>query len=245
AAKTLQGAIQLGTPLLPSADNPFKAALADLYIQSCDARRNMGDFDSSLKDANEALRLYKEIQASGSATPAMLQSLATAYAGVGMGEGKHGQLKDALQNYRQGAALMEKLVTSDPQNASLRRDLMMAYGHVADVSGNPNVENLGDRAGAVQAYRKAAEIGEQLYDADRANEQAVLDYGIVLSRVATAMDDSDRKAKIAEYRESLQVLEQLASKSPNNLSTQLYLAYGNQQLGDALKASGDLSGAAE
>src|SRR5262249_33677176 len=147
--------------------------------------------------ATEALHLYLQIQSSGTATTAMLQSLASAHAAVGMAQSQNGRMQDALQNYRQDAALMERLLTADPQNASLRRELMLAYGHIADVSGNPNLANLGDRAAALEAYRKAAEIGKQLYDADPANERAAVDYGIALSRVATATDDKDWKAKAA------------------------------------------------
>src|SRR5205085_3382629 len=181
------------------------------------------------QDASEALRLYHEIEASGKATPAQLQSLATADTAVGMSEGRLGQLQDALAHFREGAAQMEKLGAADPQNASLRRDLMLAYGHIADVSGNPNLNNLGDRVGALQAYRRAAEIGKALYEGDRANEQAGADYGIVLSRVAAAMDDGDLNAKLAVERESLKVLNEMAHISPGDFSVQLYLAYGSQQ----------------
>jgi len=86
AMQTLQNGIRIGTPLVVSADNPLRSALADLYIESCDAKRNMGNDTGSFQDASEALRLYREIEASGTATPAMLQSLATADAAVGMAE---------------------------------------------------------------------------------------------------------------------------------------------------------------
>jgi eukaryotic-like serine/threonine-protein kinase len=245
ALRIFQNAIQTATPLIPSAENSFKAVLADIYIESCDTRRNMGDGQGSLLDANEALRLYNEIQASGTASPAMLQSLATSYAAVGMGEGRLGRLQDALGHYRQGAALMEKLVETDPNNASLRRDLMLAYGHIADVLGNPNLENLGDRAGALVAYRRAAEIARGLFQADPANEQAGADYGIALSRVATVMEDRDLKAKLAEERESLRVLNDLARTSPQNMSLEIYRAFVNQLLGDTLMQAGDLTGAGD
>jgi len=243
AVQTFQNGIRIGASLVVSADNPFKSALADLYIESCDAKRNMGDAQGSLVDASEALRLYREIQASGTATPPMLQSFATADAAVGMAESKLGRLQEALQHYREGTEQMEKLAASEPQNASLHRDLMLAYGHIADVSGNPNLESLGDRGGALQAYRRAAEIGKELYDADPANAQAGIDYGIVLSRIATTMDNSDLRAKATAHRESLQVLSNVARISPSNLSLQLYLAYGDQQLGDTLKMSRDFAAA--
>jgi tetratricopeptide (TPR) repeat protein len=243
AVQTLQTGIRIGAPIVATTDNPLKSAVADLYIESCDAKRNMGDAQGSLVDASEALRLYREIQASGTATAPMLQSFATADAAVGMAESKLGRLQDALGHYREGTEQMEKLAASEPHNATLRRDLMLAYGHVADVSGNPNLENLGDQSGALQAYRRAAEIGKELYEADPANEQAGADYGIVLSRVATAMDNTDLKAKAAAYRESLRVLDNVVRISPSNLSLQLYRAYGNQQLGDTLRMNRDLTAA--
>ena len=239
-----QKAIALATPLQNRGDNAFKAALADLYIESCDIRRNVGDMQGSLQDANEALRLYKEIQASGTATPEMLQALAASYAAVGMGEGKRGHLQDALGNYRQGAALMENLVQQDPNNASQQRDLLLAYGHIADVLGNPNLENLGDRSGALQAYRRAAEIAKSLRAADAADRRAEEDYAIALSRVATVMDDQDVKEKVAVQEESLRILNDLARTNPQSVSLQIYRAFVNQQLGDTLTASRDFAGAA-
>lgn len=241
--KILQTAIGLALPLLPAADNPFKDVLADIYIESCDVKRNIGDMQGSFHDASEALRLYREVQASGTATPAMLQSLSTAYAAVGMGESKLGRLQDALSHYREGAALMEKLVEADPNNASLRRDLLLAYGHIADVLGNPNLENLGDRAGALQAYRRAADIAKGLFEVDPANQRAGADYGIALSRVAAVMEDRDLNAKVAVERESLHVLGDLARGSPQDVSLQIYLAFVNLQLGDTLTLAGDVRGA--
>jgi tetratricopeptide (TPR) repeat protein len=243
ALTIFESAINSGVPLLRTADNSFKSALADVYIESCDAKRNLGDAQGSYQDASEALRLYREIEASGAATPSMLQSLASAYAAVGMGESKFGRLQEALGHFREGAAWMERLVNADPNNAALRRDLLLAYGHIADVLGNPNLENLGDRGGALQAYRRAAEIAKGLMAVDSANELAGMDYGIALSRVATVMEDRDLQAKAEVERESLRILDNLARISPQNVSHQVYRAYVNQQLGDTLTLAGDIRGA--
>jgi hypothetical protein len=45
------------------------------------------------------------------------------------------------------------------------RELMLAYGHIADVLGNPDLNNLGDRPGALAAFRQAAAVGRRLYEA--------------------------------------------------------------------------------
>ena len=140
---------------------------------------------------------------------------------------------------------MEKLVVSDPRNVSWNRDLMLAYGHIADVLGNPGLQNLGDRAGALVAYRRAAEIGKKLREADRADQRAAADYGIVLSRVETVMDDRDPAAKLAIQQESVQVLEEAAKISPDNVAVKIYLTLVNQHLGDTYTAAADLDAARE
>ena len=135
---------------------------------------------------------------------------------------------------------METLVASDPRNVSWNRDLMLAYGHVADVLGNPGLHNLGDRTGALQAYRKAAGIGKTLYEIDRADQRAAADYGIVLSRVETMMDDRDPAAKLAVQQESIRVLEDAAKINPGNVALKIYLALVNQHLGDSYTAAADI-----
>ena len=125
-------------------------------------RRNMNDYAAALRDASEALHLSEGVVAERPSDPAARYSLANAYAAVGMAESGTNQLEQALAHFRQGTAEMETLVASDPRNVSWNRDLMLAYGHVADVLGNPGLHNLGDRTGALQAYRKAAGIGKTL-----------------------------------------------------------------------------------
>jgi non-specific serine/threonine protein kinase/serine/threonine-protein kinase len=51
-------------------------------------------------------------------------------------------------------------------DASLQRDLATAYQKVGDVQGNPYNANLGDTAGALASYRKAAAIRETLSQLD-------------------------------------------------------------------------------
>ena len=81
--------------------------------------------------------------------------------------------------------------------------------------------------------------GNGCYIADAADQRAAADFGIVLSRVETAMDDKDLAAKIAVQRESLQVLERAAAISPGNVSLQIYRSAVDEHLGDSSTAAGD------
>ena len=242
AVATLQQGIQFGTSFRASRNAALRTALADVYLQSGDAKRNLTNYESALRDSSEGLRLYQEIVTAGSA-PDVRNRLATAYAAVGMAEARINHVAEALTNFRLGAGEMETLVTSNPRNVSWNRDLMMAYGHIADALGNPDLANLGDRGGALDAYRKAAAIARRLHEADRADQRAATDYGIVLSRVETTMDDGDAIAKIPVQQESLRVLDEAARRAPNNTALKIYLSLVNQHLGDSSQAAGDLEGA--
>jgi tetratricopeptide (TPR) repeat protein len=240
AVKTLREGIELGAPLSASGDPDLMAALAELYLGSSEARRNMGDDRGAVDDASECLRLYQEIVGRRPSDPDLRQALSNAHAAVGMAESGLGLLREALAHYRSGADEMERLVATAPSNVSWSRDLMLAYGHVADVLGNPDMQNLGDRQGALLEYRKAAEIGRRLYEADRADQRAASDYGIILSRVETAMEDGDVAAKVAVQRESLRVLEEASGISPGDVSLRIYRSLVTQHLGDSFTAGGQL-----
>ena len=243
AAHTFKQGIDLGIPFASSADADFRSALANVYLGSSDTKRNMGDYAGALGDAQECLRLAQDVAARRSSDPEVIRGLATAYATVGMAQNNLVQLEQARDNYQRGRAELEKLLAADPRNVSVNRDLMLAYGHIADVLGNPGLPNLGDRAGALRMYQNAAAIGKRLLDADRADQRAAKDYGIVLSRVETAMDDSDLPAKVAVQRESIEVLDEASKMSPTDGTTQLYHSLIEQHLGDSLTLMGDLPSA--
>jgi tetratricopeptide (TPR) repeat protein len=245
AVQTLAEGIQLGLPFVASDHTDLRMALAGVYLDASEAKRNMNNYSEAYPDAAESLRLYQAAVAVRPSDPAARHALANAYASAGAAEVGLNRLQDALAHFRQGTAEMEKLVASDPRNVSWNRDLMLAYGHIADVLGNPGLQNLGDRAGALVAYRRAAEIGKQLREADRADQRAAIDYGIVLSRVETVIDDRDLPAKRAIQQESVQVLEEAAKISPDNVAVKIYLTLVNQHLGDTFTAAADLDAARE
>jgi tetratricopeptide (TPR) repeat protein len=237
ALRTFEDAIERASIPAASSDPEFRLALADAHLGSSDVKRNLGDDRGAFEAANECLRLYREAAHAGGPNPVVTSGLASAHAAVGMGEMRLGQLGSALASFRNGAAALETLVASEPRNVNWNRDLMLAYGHIADVLGNPDLQNLGDRPGALRAYRQAADVGKRLYETDRSDQRAAADYGIVLSRVETAMEDNELPQKLAVQRESLRVLDEAARVSPKNVSLQIYRALVHLHLGDSLAAT--------
>jgi tetratricopeptide (TPR) repeat protein/tRNA A-37 threonylcarbamoyl transferase component Bud32 len=235
--------IRTGSALARSGNVDLLSALGNAYLGSNNAKRNAGDFRGALDDANESLRVYRDAAARQPNDRALGHSVSNAYASLGMAESMVGQLQDGLAHFRLSVAEMEKLAAAEPQNVAWQRDLMLAYGHVADVLGNPDLQNLGDRDGAVQAYRQAAEIGKKLYEADPADQRAMTDYGIVLSRVETMMDNRDPAARLAVQTESMRVLNEAARLSPTNVQLKLYVGTVQQHMGDTHTAAGNLEAA--
>jgi tetratricopeptide (TPR) repeat protein len=238
AVRALEEGIRFGNSFRGVRSAPYLSALGSLYVLSSDAKRNMRDSAGALRDAKESLRLFEGAVALDP-QPSLRNDLAGAYASVGMAESELNDLQPALEHFRRGASELEALVATKPENTSWNRDLMLAYGHIADTLGNPGYDNLNDRPGALDAYKRAAAIGKRLYEADPADQRAATDYGIVLSRVETTMDDSDLQQKIAVQRESLQVLERASRVNPKNVTLKVFLAVVYAHLGDAMTATGD------
>jgi tetratricopeptide (TPR) repeat protein len=243
AVQTTEEGIRFGRPFLASNDAGLRLSMSDLYLDSADARRNMNDYPAALRDALEALHLAEAVVADRPSDPAATHAVANAYAAAGMAESGLNRLQDALAHFQKGTAAMESLAASDVRNASWNRDLMLAYGHVGDTLGSPCLQNLGDRAGALQAYSKAAAVGKRLYEADRADQRAAADYGIALNRVETLMDDRDLSAKLAMQLESVRVLEDAARIGPANVPLEVSLALAHQHLGDSHTAAGSAGAA--
>lgn len=236
-------AARIGKQALQQAKSAkLEEALAVVHVQASDAHRGAGDWASALREAKQAVDLYRSLESEHPLTPEMRHGLATAYASMGMAEARASRPNESLEWFRQDVAEMEKLTQANPHNVTWQRDLILAYGHVGDQLGLTAYTNLGDPVGALAAYRKGAGMARVLYESDPNNLRAVMDYGIVTARAASVMEDKNRE-KLVLAREAVKLLEQAAHINPGNSSIEQYRAWANQLIGDALRGQGDLAGA--
>jgi eukaryotic-like serine/threonine-protein kinase len=179
-----------------------------VYLGSSRVKRDLGDERGAFDAATESLRLYRAAAAADRSDRVVLRGLASAHAAVGMAEMRAGQLERALASFREGTVTLETLVAAEPRNVTWNRELMLAYGHIADVLGNPDLPNLGDRPGALRAYRQAAGVGKRLYEGDRSDQRAASDYGIVLLHLGDSLTTAGNveEARLA-YLESAAIAE--------------------------------------
>jgi tetratricopeptide (TPR) repeat protein len=219
-------------------DLEFEERLADLCQLASTVQRVSGDSNSSLANANRALNLLLRLRSVRPDDREIQRKLAAVYSQVGMAEVRLGQLKPALDHYRQNAAEAEELCRLDPSNTAYRRALGMAYAHVGDVLGNPLLNNLGDTEGALEAYGKLVQAMKKLYDADPADQQAVSDYGIAVWRMATVIPAARADEKLARLMQSHEALGPAAKAHPDNFEIVTNNALVEELIGDMLAARG-------
>jgi serine/threonine protein kinase len=131
----------------------------------------------------------------------------------------------ALENHLQCVSLREGLVKAHPNDVVYKRNLMIGYGHVGDMLGSPVAYNLGDSEGARLYYRKAADIGEELHNADAHDSTAKYDYAACLERLGMVDVPSSGVAEsLADLQRSAGLLEELTVSDPNSIRYKMMLA---------------------
>jgi hypothetical protein len=93
-------------------------------------------------------------------------------------------LPEALQSYRDGLAIRERLAKSDPSNAGWQRDLSVSYEKI----GNGLVAQ-GNGPEALKCYRDSLTIRERLAQSDPSNAQWQVDVLFSQWRLAAHGDD--------------------------------------------------------
>jgi non-specific serine/threonine protein kinase/serine/threonine-protein kinase len=149
-----------------------------------------------------------------------------------------------------GLAYLDRLARDAGDRPDLLRELAAGYVRVGDVQGRPLNPNLGDTAGALSSYRKAAGIYESL--AARPDAGAIeRDQATAYLRLSEALGRTGETAEaLTLARKGLDLLKRAAGAPPSgDAASQAQLrrdlAASHSRVGDLLSASGDTAGALE
>jgi len=141
---------------------------------------------------------------------------------------------------------LDKLLREGGDDPSLKFELAIAYFRIGDIQGAPQKSNMGDTTGALESYRKAAEITEALVKADSNNQE----YKRHLARIYRYTADinmvtGEAEAAAQNLSKAMSILEELTRLDPANNATKNDLAYCYKGIGDITASKGDLNGAVE
>ena len=147
---------------------------------------------------------------------------------------------------QKGIEYLDKLAADAGDRADLRRELAAGYVRVGDVQGRPLNPNLGDTAGALASYRKAAALYASLgvtaaSEVELRREASTAQ--LRLSEVLAASGDS--KAAMAAARTGLDLVRDTATDAAASPAARRDLAVSYSRYGDMLAATGSTSEALE
>jgi tetratricopeptide (TPR) repeat protein/predicted Ser/Thr protein kinase len=152
-----------------------------------------------------------------------------------------GDPKGARAEYEQSALLRERLFAAHPNDVVHRRSLMLAYGHLAAVLGDPFGPNLGDFEGARTYYGKAVAIAEGTAAADPQNRTAQYDVAAATLRLgAVDVPASGLSASLEALRKAAAIVQSLSVASPSDLHLKRDWEIAEEYIGHRLRDLGKL-----
>jgi len=153
-----------------------------------------------------------------------------------------GDREGGLANLRQGTALLEQIVSEDPENLHARRILGLSYSRLADILRT----RTEDRPQALGLYRKALAVKKGLLADDPNNTDFRRLVAYDQFNIAHLLADlHDGTGALRLGREALSSFQQLAAADPTDAMFQQDIAEVRGDIGETLLKMGNLSNAIE
>jgi len=150
---------------------------------------------------------------------------------------------------KRASEYLDSLAQEAENDVSLQRELASAYVKVGNVQGNPNNANLGDTAGALQSYRRAQQITDQILTGNPMDSEASRFLAVIQEKMSDVQGVmGNLTAAVNSAYKSLVIFKSLAEADPTNVRAQRSLGISYIKVGDVLGNSnfpnaGDEAGA--
>jgi len=141
---------------------------------------------------------------------------------------------------------LDHLSSETGSDQTLQRELAAAYRKVGDVQGNPYLANLGETKGALESYRKALMIRQQLFKENPTDAQTKLDLAEAYKNVGDVLWGSgDNQESLSNYQTALKIFRDLSGSDPANMEYHEALSEAYNGIGHVQEQSDDPKGALE
>ena len=219
-------------------DADLQRELAEAYLRVGDLQGN--PYEPNLGDTHGAEGSYKTALAISTALAQAdskdLQArryLARSYQSMGEVLPLLGKPNDGVTDIRKAAEIFEKLVNSTPRDKDLKVQLANCYQSLGDLQGHSGLQNLGDRSGALQSYRKAMAVFDAMAAEDSGDQKARGGAAVLRIRVADMQrEQGDLDAAEENYHAALERAESLGTADPQNDRFRRILALSHRELAD-------------
>jgi serine/threonine protein kinase len=196
------------------------------------------------KDARQQLPLATKLAGAHPDDLGAQDTLSQYLAIIGMTTNRQNRMIEALGFYRQAAEVREAINRKNPRNTKFQRSLIIGYGHVGDMLGNPFTGCLGDYAGALDYYQKAERIAEDMSLTDPSDKRAAFDMGMIWTRIgATRQASGDPKHASEALDRAIAQFEPLVKSTPGNSTYVHGIAIAYEYRGRNMWLLGDFASA--
>jgi serine/threonine protein kinase len=196
------------------------------------------------KDARNQLPLATKLAQARPDDLGAQDTLSQYLAIIGMTINRQNRMQEALGFYRKAAEVREAIYRKSPRNTKYQRSLIIGYGHVGDMLGNPFTGCLGDYEGALDYYQKARRIAEDMNRADPSDKRAAFDLAMIFTRMgATRQAAGDLKHADEDLDRAIAQFEPLVKSSPGNSTYEHGVAIAYEYRGRNMFLLGDRTAA--
>jgi non-specific serine/threonine protein kinase/serine/threonine-protein kinase len=219
-----------------SKDQEVRRQLTPNYSKLSDLLWNKGDFKGAMEYSRKEITVAEALYREDPTNPANRSLLAAYRMDYGYKQAVVGNDRaGGLETLHQGSAMLEKMVSEDPQNVQVRRLLGLSYFRAADVlKDDPN-----NYPQALALYKKAIVTTQALIVADPNNtdfRRMVAYDQFAMGQLLANMKDAS--AALAQDREALSSFQKLAAYDPANAQFQEDIAAVRSEIGEVLVNTG-------
>jgi tetratricopeptide (TPR) repeat protein len=195
----------------------------------------LGDTTRQRARAEEAQRIMAELAAENQNSLEHLQTLAWAHGEKGDVLMVQGNLAEALDAYRNGLAIVERMIAAEPDNTNSQRDLSVFCEKIGVVLGAQ-----GNFEEAMHFFRDGLEIADRLAKSNPRYPLWQSDLARSHARVGGVLEAGGRIGEALEaYRRALAITIELANADPSNAAVRRELYFAYAAVGRALMKLGN------
>lgn len=233
------------------ADAGLQRELAEAYLKVGDVQGNpyepnLGDTHGAAQSYEQALRISTALVQAHKEDTRGRRYLARSYQSLGEVLPLLGKPTEGIANLRKASEIFETLAGASPDDRELRLQLANCYESLGDLQGHSGLQNLGDRAGAVESYHKSLAVFEALASRDANDRTARRGVAVLRIRIGDMQQaQGDLDAAIKNYRAAQEIAARVASVESKNDRALRTLALSYRKLGDAQNQRGDFKQALE
>ena len=163
-------------------------------------------------------------------------SLAWGYRRLGDVASAEGRFDVALENLDHALALVDDVLKADPENRSVKRDMLNLSNVIAESTGNS-----GDYVSMLAQCQRNVALAEELLEEDPSNIQAVTDQHYANQYLGRAYLGLGRLSEaVAQFRRGVSLGEQVAASRVGEKAAWNIVSYAYASLGGALLQAGEI-----